>query len=185
MDHAVLRALWSNHARVAEGVYRSNHPSPRRLRALHARGIRTIINLRGATQAAPYLLEKEVCDELGIEMIDVRLMARRAARREHMLSLIEAFRTAQKPFLIHCKSGADRAGLASAIYLIEMEGRPVAEARKQLSARYLHFGWTSTGVLDHILDLYEAAQRESGMGFETWLRTAYDNEAINRAYFPK
>ena len=34
---------------------------------------------------------------------------------------------------MHCKSGADRAGLASALWLLHVERRPVAEAMKQLS----------------------------------------------------
>lgn len=55
------------------------------------------------------------------------------------------------PFLMHCKSGSDRAGLASALYLLD-QGRPVAEARKMMSLRYLHLANSDAGILDVMLE---------------------------------
>ena len=39
---------------------------------------------------------------------------------------------------MHCKSGADRAGLMSALYLILNQNVPVDKAKDQLSFKYLH-----------------------------------------------
>jgi hypothetical protein len=77
-------------------------------------------------------------------------------RRETLLDLIETFREAEAPLLIHCKAGADRAGLASAIYLLTMTDAPLADARRMLSWRFLHLVGSKAGVLDAVLDAYAA-----------------------------
>ena len=41
--------------------------------------------------------------------------------------------------VMHCKSGADRAGLMSALYLILNQDVSVDKAKNQLSLKYLHF----------------------------------------------
>lgn len=181
-DHAVLRTIWTNFFEIAPGVYRSNHPTHARFEKMKAMGIRSVLNLRGAGGAAHYLTEKESCEALGLTLVDCTLQARHAAPAEDILEVIEAFRTIERPFVMHCKSGADRAGFASAIYLLVMEGRPVAEARKMLSVKYVHLKWSKTGILDYILDQYAARQAETGIGFEDWIRTEYDHMALQRAY---
>ena len=57
MDHEILRALYHNQSKVAPGVYRSNQPSPNRIKTWAKKGIKTIINLRGASNQGSYLLE--------------------------------------------------------------------------------------------------------------------------------
>lgn len=181
-DHAVLRKVWTNFHEVAPGVYRSNQPTHERFAKLRAMGIKSVLNLRGAGGAAHYLVEAESCRELGLTLVDVTFHARHAAPADDILKVIEAFRTIEKPFVMHCKSGADRAGFASAIYLMVIEGRPVPEARKMLSARYIHFKWTKTGVLDFILDLYEARTAREPISFEDWVNTEYDFVAVQEQF---
>jgi len=181
-DHAILRTVWTNHFPVAPGVWRSNQPTHARLVQLKAMGVRSILNLRGAAGAAHYLTEAESCRRLGLTLVDRTLQARDAAPRANIEALIAAFREIERPFVMHCKSGADRAGFAAAIYLMVIAGRPVAEARRMLGVKYIHFRWTRTGVLDFILDRYEARHEETGIGFEDWIATEYDHEAIQAAY---
>ena len=57
MDHEFLRVLYHNQSKVAPGVYRSNQPSPDRIKNWAKKGIKTIINLRGASNQGSYLLE--------------------------------------------------------------------------------------------------------------------------------
>lgn len=177
-DHAALRTVWTNFHQVAPGVYRANQPTHARFVKLKSMGIRSILNLRGATNAAHFLVERESCERLGLTLVSTGLQARHAAPRDNILSLIEAFRSIERPFVMHCKSGADRAGFASAIYLLAIEGRPMAEARRMLSPRFIHFKWTKTGVLDHILDLYEARNARDLIPFADWIATEYDNMAV-------
>ena len=184
-DHAVLRKVWTNFFPVADGVYRSNQPTHERFVKLKAMGITSILNLRGAGGAAHYLVEAESCRELGLTLFDVTFHARHAAPAEDIQKLIAAFRTIERPFVMHCKSGADRAGFAAAIYLLVIEGKPVSEARKMLSAKYIHFKWTKTGVLDHILDLYEARHAQDAISFEDWVATEYDYLAVQKDFQDK
>jgi protein tyrosine/serine phosphatase len=93
--------------------------------------------------------------------------------------MIALFREVERPLLIHCKSGADRAGLASAVYLMVIENAPLHRARRMLSARYIHFRWTRTGVLDMLLDDYAASDAPD---FETWLAHDYDAAALQARF---
>lgn len=182
LDHAFLRILWWNLEEIAPGVWRSNQPSPRRLAIYKKRGIRSIINLRGEARQSPYLFEKEACDALGLTLHSITLSARKLVPREQILDLIALMRATEKPFLLHCKSGSDRAGFASALYLAVVEGRPVAEARRQLHWKYLHLSTTDTGILDHVFDVYEADNTAEPADLETWLATRYDHEALTESW---
>ena len=169
-------------AEVAPGVWRSNQPTHRRFAALRAMGIRSVLNLRGSGETAPFLFERESCEMLGLELVSVALRSRRAPERAEVLKLFEAFRTLEKPFLLHCKSGADRSGFAAALYLIAHEGETVAEARRHLSWRYLHLKGSRAGVLGHILGLYEARLSEGAIGIEDWFATEYDADAAQAGF---
>lgn len=181
-DHAILRTVWTNFDTVAPGVYRSNQPTHRRFERLKAAGIRSILNLRGAAGAAHYLVEEESCRELGLRLVNVSFHARHSAPAEDILKVIAAFRGIERPFVMHCKSGSDRAGFASAIYLMAIEGRPVAEARRMLALKYIHFRWTRAGILDYILDLYEARNARAPISFEDWVASEYDYLAAQTTF---
>ncbi|WP_101065432.1 fused DSP-PTPase phosphatase/NAD kinase-like protein [Roseovarius salinarum] len=181
-DHAVLRKVWTNFGEVAPGVYRSNQPTHERFVKLRDMGVRSVLNLRGAAGAAHYLVEEESCRALGLALVNTTLHARYAAPPEDIQAVLDAFRRIERPFVMHCKSGADRAGFAAALYRLVIEGRPMAEAREMLSARYIHFRWTRTGVLDHILDLYEARNAQRPIDFEAWIAREYDRDAAQQSF---
>jgi len=182
LDHALLRILWWNLYEIAPGVWRSNQPSPARLVRYKRMGIRAVINLRGEAQQSPFLFEQEACRELGLTLHNVTLSARKLVPRQNILELIALMRAAERPFVLHCKSGSDRAGFAAALYLAVIEGVPVAQARRQLHWRFLHLAATDTGILDHVFDVYEAETAGTGTGLETWLRTRYDAEALTESW---
>lgn len=181
-DHAFLRVFWTNFDKVADGVYRSNQPTFARFKRYKAMGITTVLNLRGASVESPYQFERETCEKLGLKLVNAKIYARKAAGREELLHLIECFRTIEKPFLMHCKSGADRAGFASVLYLMVIEGKSLQEARKHLSMRYIHFKWTKTGIVDHIFDMYEAYNAQTPISIEDWIATVYDKSDANRSF---
>lgn len=185
LDHAILRALWSNCHEIAPGVWRANHPSPARLRTYHAMGITTILSLRGANGQSPYLFEKETCDALGIRLFNLAFSARNLAPRSVFLALLDKFEQVERPFLMHCKSGADRAGLASVLYLLHMTDTPIALAKKQLSLRYLHIRASSTGVLDHMIDAYQADNAARKTPIRDWIEQRYDPDALSAEYHAK
>lgn len=182
LDHAFLRIWWWNLHEIAPGVWRSNQPSAGRIRRYAQMGIRTILNLRGATGHSPYLFEREAVDAAGLTMVDITLSARKLVPRAVLLELLAEMRGAQRPMLFHCKSGSDRAGFAAALYLAVIEGRPMSEARQQLHWRYLHLSSTDTGILDHVFDAYEDDTRDTPMPLETWIATQYDHRALTKSW---
>ncbi|MBB5745200.1 dual specificity protein phosphatase family protein [Brevundimonas variabilis] len=138
---------------VARGeAFRSAQPSPAKLeRYVRDHGIRTVINLRGANPSdAWYQEEVAAADQLGLNHIDFRMSARRGITNGEALQLIEIMRDAPKPLLIHCESGADRTGLASALYAAAIAGLGEEAAERHLSIRYGHVsapfgkGWGTT-----------------------------------------
>ncbi|SMX43542.1 phosphatase domain-containing protein [Actibacterium lipolyticum] len=182
MDHAFLRVLWTNLDEIAPGVWRSNQPSPKRLARYHKMGITNVISLRGDAPHSHFLFEQEACERLGLSLHTVAISARKLVNKKRMLALLDLFDTVERPFVMHCKSGADRAGLASALYLMHVEGKPVAEAKKQLSLRYLHLKNDSTGILDYMLDQYEQDITETPMPIREWFETRYDPKALTAGF---
>ena len=173
-DHAFLRILWTNFYPIGEDVYRSNQPDRQRLKRMKDLGVRTIINLRGASNLSHYLFEKEACDALGLTLVNVPMHARQAMPRRILVQAIDAMRDAERPVLMHCKSGADRAGLASAIYKLVFDGASPEEALKQLSWKYVHLERTKTGICGQLIRSYAARAAKSPIAFEDWVRTEYD-----------
>lgn len=182
-DHGFLRYRFRNLHRIGDGMWRANQPSPEHI-AVYARelGLKTILNLRGESPKGYYLLEKEACAAHGIDLIDFQVWSRQPPPAETILAAKDLFGSIRYPALMHCKSGADRAGIMAVLYRHFHEGDPIPVAREQLSLKYLHIRQGKTGVLDAIFDAFEAAHRVTGIGFEDWVRTAYDPDAIRAAF---
>jgi protein tyrosine/serine phosphatase len=105
-------------------------------------GIRSVINLRGENRGSWwYDNEVEVTAAHGVSHFDVRMSALRDTDDAAITQLMEIMRTAPRPLLIHCESGSDRTGLASALYERFVKERPAELAAEQISFRYGHFPW--------------------------------------------
>jgi len=183
VDHGILRRFWTNFHPVATGVYRSNQPSAHRLRRYKARGIRSILNLRGTSLYSYYLFEREACDALGLSLTDINLSANELPSRETLIELEGYFKSLERPLLIHCKSGADRAGFAAALYLLLIEGAPIEQAQKQLGFwKYLHIKASSKGILDYCLENYRQTNKVYPIAFRDWMLNVYDPEALTAAF---
>jgi len=181
-DHAFLRVFWTNFWPVAPGVWRSNQPTHARFARYRVMGIKTVINLRGSDKRAHYLFERESVDALGLTLVDVKLHARSAVGRGALIAVIDALRAAERPMMFHCKSGADRAGFVSAMYLLIFEGASVEVAARQLALKYIHLSFTKTGVQGYILRVFDARNRSDPIGFEEWIRTEYRPKPIQAGF---
>ena len=94
---------------------------------------------------------------------------------KQVLAIIELLDSLPKPLLIHCKSGADRAGLMSVLYAHFVLGQPIRQAKEQLSWKYLHAKIGKTGVLDYMFDRYLTDAEPQGISFIDWVKSdAYD-----------
>lgn len=182
VDHAVFRLVWSNLAPVVPGkVYRCNHPTPARLARLTQRlGLRTLINLRGPAGNGSDALSREAAGRLGLDFIDMALESRGAPQRDRILRLHDIYSTMRAPALIHCKSGADRAGLAAGLMLL-FEGAKAEEALRQLSLRFGHVRQAKTGILDAFFLRWQR-EGEGRKPFLDWVRDDYDEAVLRRDF---
>lgn len=186
VDHALLRIPWRNWGVVESGrLYRSNHPLPWQLEAAVRRhGIRSVINLRGHRAACGSdALGREAAMALGLVHADQPFESRGAPHKDRLLKLIALYRSLPEPILIHCKSGADRTGLAAGVWHL-LQGRGAAAAMAELSLRYGHIAAARTGILDAFFAEYATAEAR-GVDFETWLTTEYDEAALRSGFKPQ
>lgn len=179
----MIRLAWQNLSVVQPGIlYRSSHPTPGHLTAWTRRlGLRSIINLRGARACGSDALSRDTAKRLGLAHYDMGLESRGAPHRDRILRLTEIYQTMATPALIHCKSGADRAGLAAGIFVL-LQGGTAAKALRQLALwPYGHISASSTGILDAFFRLY-AATAEGKTPFLDWVRTEYGEHALKRDF---
>jgi len=112
--------------------------------------IKSIVNLRGRNPDEQwYREEMQVSAEHGVAHYDISLSSSREPSAEDIQKLMEIFRTAPRPVLIHCKAGADRSGLAAAIWKAVVDKEPKSIAEKQLSVFYGHIPIRGTYAMDH------------------------------------
>jgi protein tyrosine/serine phosphatase len=184
VDHGVFRLFYLNKHRVSDRLWRSAQPAPHQIARLKAEGVRTIVNLRGGREHGSWQLQKEACERLGLRMTEFVVRSRGAPDRAAILRAKAFFEGLEYPVVLHCKSGADRAGFVAALFLIVHEGRPVTEALRQLSLRYGHFRFAKTGILDAFFERYRIEGETRGMTFLEWVENVYDPEALERDFRP-
>ena len=178
----MFRLVWSNFAEVIPGrLYRSNHPTPGRLgRLVRRHGIRTLVNLRGEKPNGSNTLSLDAAGRLGLAHEFLAFESRGAPHRDRILRFHDLYRRMAVPALIHCKSGADRAGLASGLAIL-FEGGTAAEAQRQFSWRFGHVSGSRAGILDAFFVQY-AATGEGRLPFLDWVRDEYDEAWLRRSF---
>jgi protein tyrosine/serine phosphatase len=180
-DHAYFRLGFSNAHWISEELVRANQPWPFQVRQWRDRGIRTIVNLRGMDSHT--VLEADACQRAGVKMVRFSISSRGIPTRAQVLGAKAMFDSIEYPAMIHCKSGADRAGLMSVLYLHFRKGRPIEEALDQLHFRYGHFRTGMTGVIDYYFERYLAERDATGISLEDWvMRDDYDPEVLIRSF---
>jgi len=151
---------------VSDGIlYRSAQLSKTELRsAAREYRIKSVLNLRGAHAGQPwYDDEIAAAGELGLAHYDYPLSAKRFVTSQQIDQILDIVRNAPKPLLIHCRSGADRAGLVAALYRFAETGASAAEADRQLSLVYGHFPYLTnrSRAMDDSFWAYVGAKERS------------------------
>jgi protein tyrosine/serine phosphatase len=182
-DHGFLRAYFSNFHWIEPGMMaRANQPSPQAIARYAAMGIKTVLNLRGRSDTGYYALEREACARHGLAMIDARMHSREPPSVAQVREAKRLFETIQYPALMHCKSGADRAGAMAVLYKHLKMGLPIADAVEQLDLKYLHVKQGKTGVIDYFFECYLEETQASGKPFLDWVEQDYDKTAVRAAF---
>ncbi len=182
IDHGVFRLFYLNRHQLGPKAWRSAQPAPHQVAAIKDLGVRTIINLRGPRVCGSYWLEQSACARHGVTLVDYQVRSRAAPSKEEILGARTLLETVEYPILLHCKSGADRAGLMSTLYMIVHEKRSVAEAKAQLALKYGHIRQSDTGILDYFFERYIADVAKQPIAFFDWVERVYDPEELLRSY---
>lgn len=121
--------------------------------------IRSIINLRDEEAGEPWYEEEiSTCRKLGVSHFDLGLSADKAPSSSRIKELLRLFRVAPRPVLIHCQAGSDRAGLASALWKVAVDGASASVAKRQLSIRYGHIPFGPTQISDELFDKWASTR---------------------------
>lgn len=182
-DHGFLRLKFRNLHQISDEMYRANQPSPEHIaRYASELGIKTILNLRGESPKGYYLLEKEACVRNGIALVDFQVFSREIPTPEAVLAAKKLFNSIAYPALMHCKSGADRAGIMSVLYQHFRRGQQIEQALEMLSRKYLHIRQGKTGILDDFFETYLAEGKPKGLTFLQWVEAGYDQAAMKASF---
>ena len=163
---------------------RTNQPWPFHLRWWRDNGVKSVINLRGGGfETSFYVLEREACARLGLTLVDFPVSSREAPSAAQVSRRPRPVRAHALPAVMHCKSGADRAGIMSVLYAHLHLGLPLREALRELSFRHLHVRAGKTGVIDYALDKYLREIEPTGMSFFDWTQSpGYDPAALKAEF---
>lgn len=184
-DYGLLRMIYSNKHRLGRNAWRSAQPAPHHIARYAREGVRTIVSLRGDTNGNLWRIEAEACARYGIKLLNFPLGSRAAPTRAQIFAARDLLETVEYPVLIHCKSGADRAGLMSVLYRHFHEGWSIEEARRELSWKFGHVRQADTGILDYFFERYLQASAQTPQTFLEWVETRYDPDELKASFHAK
>jgi protein tyrosine phosphatase (PTP) superfamily phosphohydrolase (DUF442 family) len=171
------------HTVIDQRLYRAGQPSAAALETyIRAYGIRTVINLRGPNHGEDWFDEEEqAARRRQVEFVSVNISASDKPQEQEFRQLIQTFDHCATPVLVHCYSGSDRSGFASACYLLLCTQSTLEDARSQLSLRFGHFPWGKAGCLNQVLDQYKEwldsqGQQHQPDRFRHWAREIYQKD---------
>lgn len=179
-----LRPYYSqNLGVIAPGrAYRSAQPTSQLGSLIRDHGLATILNLRGGgPDDSWYVHEVRTAREAKVDFFDLPLSAVRRPTRRELLLLIDAIAASREPLLIHCRAGADRTGLATAVYRLMVLGEPPETAIDAFTVCHGHVPLFGPQRLHEPIDEYAAWLKAQGLGhaperFRSWVRDAYRAE---------
>ncbi len=160
-------------------LYRSAQPKGDLDATIRERGLASVLNLRGGSPSDWwYADEVRDCRDHDVDFYDLPLSAGRRPTRRELLVLLDLFERCEYPLLVHCKSGADRTGLVSAVYALSVLGRPPGRSQNAFSIWYGHVPLFGPERLHEPLDEYAAwlqarALTHTPERFRRWVERDY------------
>jgi hypothetical protein len=181
----------SNFGVVSAGhVYRSAQPSRNLEELIRSKRLGSVLNLRGGSMSDSwYAKEVEITKANGVEFYDFPMSATRRPSRHEILTLLTVFEQCRYPLLIHCKSGSDRTGLASALYRMAVDNVGPDVARDEFTLSHGHVPILDTKRLHEPLDEYQhwlSAEHlaHSPERFREWIKNHYRDEGTKEIVKP-
>ncbi len=153
----LLRPLVSSNLGTVDPgrVFRAAQPTSQLSTLIQDYHLASILNLRGGSSKDRwYTAEVRTAEANGVAFFDFPMNATSRPSRRELLTLIEFFDHCEYPLLIHCKAGADRTGLASAVYRMIRLNEPPREAIRAFTIYHGHVPLFGTAHLHEPLDEY-------------------------------
>ena len=183
IDHGIFRIFWRSWYELPGNMFRSNQPYPFQLKkSLKKYKIKSIINLRGKRHCSSFYLEKEFCEINKIKIYNFPMSSRDLPEKKQLLNFNKLVNTVEYPCLMHCKSGADRAGIASVLYLIFKKNYSIIKASKQLSFKFLHIKYSKTGILDYFFSELVKMGINDNKNFLKWINNDYNKKSLKKGF---
>jgi protein tyrosine phosphatase (PTP) superfamily phosphohydrolase (DUF442 family) len=170
--YLINRYGYGNFGVVVEGeVFRSAQPRMSQLvRWADEYSLKTVVRLRASPENELPDAEREKAAALGLTFHEIEMTARRRPGLIELRELVRVLESAERPMLIHCRSGVDRTGVASVMAAMAVGGQDYQAARDQL--------FRDSGITRMLSD-YEAWCRVKGLDgggweqFRDWLLNDY------------
>ena len=185
VEHNFTNLLRFNFHRISEEAFRSSQPTMWQLRReVKKHGIKTIVNLKGMdADSAYWAFESEQCAKLGIHLENVEIFSRSIPDPVRLRHAKEVFERIEYPIWIHCKAGADRAGIYSTLYQYFREHIPIEETDQLKLWPYGHIRHSSAGKIDYYLALYaDFHKTHPDIGLLEWAETIADRAKMEREF---
>jgi protein tyrosine phosphatase (PTP) superfamily phosphohydrolase (DUF442 family) len=184
----LLRPYYSSNLGIVDPgrVIRAAQPTSGLKDMIREHKLASILNLRGGSpRDAFYSNEVRVAKEAGVDFYDFSMSASKRPKRLELLQLIDVMNRCAYPLLIHCKAGADRTGLATAIYRMVILKEPPEKAVEAFTIYHSHVPLFGPQRLHEPIDEYAAwlarnALPHSPERFRDWVMSTYqaDDPAV-------
>ena len=187
VEHNFTNLIRFNFHRISDEAFRSSQPTMWQMRRMTRKyGIRTIINLKGANPGSAYwAFEKEQCEKLGIRLVDVQIYSRGFPEAERLQHARRVFEQAEYPIWIHCKAGADRAGIYSTLYQYFRKHIPIEQTDQLRLWPFGHIRHSSAGKIDFYFDAYRDYRKDHpDVELLDWAENVADREKLEREFKP-
>jgi protein tyrosine/serine phosphatase len=176
-DHGIFRIFWRSWEELPGKMFRSNQPYPFQIKNdIKKHKIKSIINLRGERHCSSFYLEQDFCHKNNLTLYNFPISSRDLPDKKKLLDFNILLQKIEYPCVMHCKSGADRAGLAAALYLIYQKNYSLLDAKKQLSFKHLHIKYAKTGILDYFFCKVIEQDIKNKLDFLDWIKAKYNKK---------
>lgn len=122
-----------NFHQVSDTLFRGAQPPSSGFKALHRRGITTVINLREL-----HTDDDEIGD-LPLKKVHIPISTTKLGHDDVVAFLKAATDPANQPVFVHCRHGSDRTGTMCAMYRIVIEGWDREEAIREMTTGNMGF----------------------------------------------